>query len=519
MVKIQRALISVSDKTGIVDLARGLNEMGVELISTGGTAKAIAEAGIPVVEVSEVTKFPEMLDGRVKTLHPVIAAGLLARRDLADHMATIQEHGIKPIDLVVVNLYPFQATVAKPGVSLEEAIENIDIGGPTMIRAASKNCDAVAVVVEPGRYEAILAEMRENDGALSKKTRFSLAVAAFKHTAAYDKAIHAYLSGKEEVETETVFPETLDLSFSKIQDCRYGENPHQRGAFYAQDGAPAGTLARAKQLHGKELSYNNILDMDAAWGLACEFEDPACAIIKHNNPCGAAVAGHLADAYQRAFECDTVSAFGSVIAFNRPVCGRTAEAMKDLFVEVIVAPSFEQEALAVFTQKKNIRLVEVGAPTKVKFGTDLRRVNGGLLVQDFDDSVETREASTVPTTAKPTDEQWRDLLFAWKVARHVKSNTIVYVKDGATVGIGAGQMSRVDSAFIGAKKAGAEKTKGSVIASDAFFPFPDALEVALEAGAVAVIQPGGSVNDEEILKTAEKAGVPMVFTGHRHFRH
>ncbi|MCL5291790.1 MAG: bifunctional phosphoribosylaminoimidazolecarboxamide formyltransferase/IMP cyclohydrolase [Actinobacteria bacterium] len=516
MIKIKRALISVSDKRGIVDLARGLNGMGVELISTGGTAKAIAEADIPVREVASVTKFPEMLDGRVKTLHPVIAAGILAKRDKDEHMFQLKEYGIEPIDLIVVNLYPFEATIAKPNVTLEEAIENIDIGGPTMIRAAAKNCKAVAVVIEPERYDEILGEMAENDGALSEETRFALAVAAFNHTANYDETIYEYLAGRQE---QKGFPELLKLVFTKVQDLRYGENPHQRAAYYVQECAPAGVLANAKQLHGKELSYNNILDMDAAWALVSEFDEPACAIIKHNNPCGVAEAKHIATAYQKAYECDKVSAFGSVIAFNRVVDKETAEKMKELFVEVVVAPGYDEEALAIFTQKKNIRLIDVAAERKVQFGADLRRVNGGLLAQDFDLSVETREGSAVPSNAKPTEQQWRDLLFAWKVAKHVKSNTIVYAKDGATVGIGAGQMSRVDSAFIGAKKAGPERTRGSVAASDAFFPFTDALEVVIGAGATAVVQPGGSVNDEEVLKVADAAGIPMVFTGKRHFRH
>ena len=515
MIRIKRALISVSNKRGVVDFARGLHEMGVELISTGGTAKALGEAGVPVAEVAAVTKFPEMLDGRVKTLHPVIAAGILARRDKDEHMFQLREYGIDPIDLVVVNLYPFQETIAKPDVSLEEAIENIDIGGPTMIRAAAKNYKGVAVVVEPERYDEILAEMRENGGALSEETRFALAVAAFNHTADYDEAIYEFLAGRE---GGGGFPDLLKLVFTKVQDLRYGENPHQRAAFYVQENAPSGVLANAKQLHGKELSYNNILDMDAAWSLVSEFDEPACAIIKHNNPCGVAMAESLAAAYQKAYECDPVSAFGSVIAFNGPVDGEAAERMKELFVEVVVAPGFDEDALAIFTQKKNIRLIDVAAERKVDFGVDLRRVNGGLLAQDFDTSVETREGSTVPTLVKPTEEQWRDLLFAWKVAKHVKSNTIVYAKSGATVGIGAGQMSRVDAAFIGAKKAG-DRARGSVIASDAFFPFTDALEVAIEAGATAVIQPGGSVNDEEVIKVADDAGIPMVFTGKRHFRH
>lgn len=515
MIKIKRALISVSNKRGVVDFAKGLREMGVELISTGGTAKALGKAGIPVIEVATVTKFPEMLDGRVKTLHPVIAAGILARRDKDEHMFQLGEYGIEPIDLVVVNLYPFQETIAKPGVALEEAIENIDIGGPTMIRAAAKNYKGVAVVVEPERYDEVLEEMRKNSGALSEETRFALAVAAFNHTADYDEAIYEYLAGRR---GEGGFPNLLKLVFTKVQDLRYGENPHQKAAFYVQENSPSGVLANAKQLHGKELSYNNILDMDAAWGLVSEFDEPACAIIKHNNPCGAAVGENTAEAYAKAFKCDPVSAFGSVIAYNRSVERETAEKMKELFVEVLVAPGFEEEALSILTQKKNIRLIDVAAERKVDFGSDLRRVNGGLLVQNFDASVESRETSTVPSKAKPTEDQWRDLLFAWKVAKHVKSNTIVYAKDGATVGIGAGQMSRVDAAFIGAKKAG-DRAKGSVIASDAFFPFTDALEVAIEAGATAVIQPGGSVNDEEIIRVADEAGIPMVFTGKRHFRH
>ncbi|MCL6471545.1 MAG: bifunctional phosphoribosylaminoimidazolecarboxamide formyltransferase/IMP cyclohydrolase [Firmicutes bacterium] len=515
-IKIQRAIISVSDKTGVVEFAKGLKEFGVEILSTGGTAKALRDAGIEVVEVSDYTGFPEMMEGRVKTLHPKIAGGILADRRKEEHMRQIKEAGINPIDLVCVNLYPFAQTIAKPNVTLDEAIENIDIGGPTMIRAAAKNFEGVAVVVESGWYAKILDEMRANDGALSRNTRFALCKDAFKHTAMYDSTIAQWLFKQD---AETAFPELVTYTFEKIMDTRYGENPHQRAAYYRQAGAPADTLVNFKQIHGKELSYNNILDMNSAWMLVTEFDEPACAIIKHNNPCGCALGRDLTEAYVKAYECDTVSAFGGIVALNQMVDKATAEEMAKIFIEVVIAPGYDQEALDILTKKADLRLIDTGGITKTDyFDYDLRRVNGGVLIQDFDNIEEPIANWRVVSEAKPTEAQWKDMAFAWKVAKHVKSNAIIYVKDQATVGVGAGQMSRVDSTWLGAHKGG-DKVKGAVVASDAFFPFRDGLDAAVEAGAAAIVEPGGSIRDDEVIAAANEHGIPLVFTGKRHFRH
>jgi len=512
-IKIKRAIISVSDKTGVVEFAKGLKTFGVEILSTGGTAKALRDAGIDVIEVSDYTGFPEMMEGRLKTLHPKISGGILADRRKEEHMRQIEEAGIGPIDLVCVNLYPFAATIAKPDVTLDEAIENIDIGGPTMIRAAAKNFEGVAVVVESSWYSKVIDEMQANDGAVGRDTRFALCKAAFKHTAQYDSTIAQYLAGKDG------FADVVTYTFEKIMEPRYGENPHQKAAYYRQAGAPADALVNFKQIHGKELSYNNILDMDAAWGLVCEFDEPACAIIKHNNPCGCAIGADLADAYQKAYESDTVSAFGGIVALNQMVDKATAEKIAQIFIEVVIAPGFDQEALDVLTRKADIRLIDTGGVAKKSyFNRDIRRVDGGVLIQDFDNIEEPAANWQVVSEAKPTEAQWKDMIFAWKVAKHVKSNAIIYVKDQATVGVGAGQMSRIDSTWLGARKGG-DKVKGAVVASDAFFPFRDGLDAAVEAGAACIAEPGGSVRDDEVIAAANEHGIPLVFTGKRHFRH
>jgi phosphoribosylaminoimidazolecarboxamide formyltransferase/IMP cyclohydrolase len=513
-VKVKRALISVSDKSGLIEFAKGLNELGIEIVSTGGTAKALEEAGVKVTGISDVTKFPEMLDGRVKTLHPAVHGGILANRGIKEHMDTLKAHDITPIDLVVVNLYPFAQTVARPGVTLEDAIENIDIGGPAMIRSASKNFEGVAVVVNPEKYETVLKELKKNKGQLSRETRFALAREAFQHTAEYDTNIYQYL-GNEEPE----FPQTLNFSFVKIQDLRYGENPHQRAAYYRDKKAPAHSLVYAQQLHGKELSFNNILDLEAAWTIVGEFSVPAAVIIKHNNPSGVAVAENLLVAYERAYAADSLSAFGGVISFNGVVEEELAKKINETFIEAVIAPAFHEEALEVLTQKKDIRLLYMGEKrASMNKAKDFKRMEGGLLYQDLDRSQESRSEMKVVSKRHPSEEEWEDLLFAWKVARHVKSNAIVLAKDLRTVGVGAGQMSRVVSAEIAAKKAG-EKAKGSVLASDAFFPFRDGIDTAAEVGAVAVIQPGGSVKDEEVIAAANEHKMAMVFTGVRHFKH
>lgn len=512
MVKIERALISVSDKTGLTKFARGLHEAGVELISTGGTAKAIEKAGIPVRSVSSITKFPEMLDGRVKTLHPKIHGGILADRSKKSHLEQLKDKGIKPIDMVVVNLYPFRETVAKPKVTLDEAIENIDIGGPTMIRSAAKNFKSVAVVVNSDRYTDILAEMKAHDGKLSQDTRFALAKEAFVHTAEYDAAISSYLAGGRKD-----LPEVLTVSYRKLQALRYGENPHQRAAYYRSQDAADTALVNAKQLQGKELSYNNILDLEAAWRMAMEYDEPTAVVIKHNNASGLCCDPDILKAYVKAHAADPLSAFGSVVGFNRKVSTQLAKTITKTFVEAVIAPGFDQGALDVFAAKTGMRILQLNK-AKIKPELEIRSVYGGILVQDRDIVTETKSGMTVVTTKKPTAKQWDDLLFAWKLARHTKSNAIVLAKNKVAVGVGAGQMSRVVSAEIAAKKAG-DRAKGCVVASDAFFPFRDGIDAAARVGAAAVIQPGGSVGDDEVIAAANEHGMSMVFTGRRHFFH
>jgi phosphoribosylaminoimidazolecarboxamide formyltransferase/IMP cyclohydrolase len=515
----RQALLSVSDKAGIVEFAQALKELGFAILSTGGTAKLLEKEGVAVTEVSAYTGFPEMLDGRVKTLHPKVHGGLLARRDVPAHMKTIAEAGITPIDLLVVNLYPFQATVADPDCRLEDAIENIDIGGPAMLRSAAKNHGGVAVVVDPGDYAKVLDELRAA-GKVSDATRFALAKKVFAHTAAYDGAIANYLFSLDASGTRQPYPDVLNLQFTKAQDMRYGENPHQSAAFY-RDAAPvAGGIAHYRQVQGKELSYNNVADADAAWECVKSFTEPACVIIKHANPCGAAVGENLLAAYRKAFKTDPVSAFGGILAFNRALDRATAEAVGAQFAEVIIAPRVEPEARELLAAKQNLRVLEVPLSHDVQ-AHEFKRVGGGLLVQSPDAKLVGRADLKVATKKAPTDAQIADLLFAEKVARHVKSNAIVYVRDGMTLGVGAGQMSRVDSARIAAAKAkeAGLSLAGSCAASDAFFPFRDGLDVVIDAGATAVIQPGGSVRDAEVIAAADERGIAMVFTGVRHFRH
>src|SRR5450432_1448774 len=519
---IAQALLSVSDKTGLVDFARGLDTMGVKLISTGGTAKSLMDAGLPVTEVAHYTGFPEMLDGRVKTLHPRIHGAILARRDSLDHMAALTKHSIPPIDLVVVNLYPFRQTVAKPGCSLDEAIENIDIGGPALVRAAAKNHAHVGVVVDPADYPALLDELRRHGRRLGNATRFRLAQKAFSHTAAYDGAISNYLTARDETNSPQIFPERFTWQGAKVQDLRYGENPHQQAAFYRDEMPAPGTIATYRQLQGKELSFNNIGDSDAAWECVSTFADPACVIVKHANPCGAAIAETPIEAYRRALATDPTSAFGGIIAFNREIDAATIELVSAQFVEVVIAPGYSVEALERISRKINVRVLTVQrATTDADQAWDMKRVGGGMLLQTPDRHEIDAKALTVVTRKAPTPAQIADLLFVWRVAKFVKSNAIVYGLDGRTLGIGAGQMSRVDSTRIAALKAqGAGLSlAGSVVASDAFFPFRDGLDVVAENGAVAVIQPGGSVRDAEVVAAADERGVAMVFTGIRHFRH
>jgi len=522
MASIQRALLSVSDKTGIVDFARALKSLGVELLSTGGTAKLLADNGIAVTEVSDYTGFPEMLDGRVKTLHPKIHGGLLGRRDLPAHVDAMDEHGIPPIGLLVVNLYPFEQTIAKPNCTLEDAIENIDIGGPAMLRAAAKNHGSVAVVVDSADYATVLSEMKANDGAVSDATRFALAVKVYEHTARYDGAIANYLGTIQADGSRSPFPHTFSAQFAKAQDMRYGENPHQLAAFYVEDGAKEASVATALQLQGKELSFNNIGDTDAALECVKQFDDtPACVIVKHANPCGVALAGSIREAYDRAYATDPESAFGGIIAFNRELDGETAKLILERqFVEVIVAPKVSAAAVAAAAAKKNVRLLECGKwPTEPARRLDFKRVNGGLLVQEADLAL--YQELKVVTRKQPSAAEMSDLLFTWKVAKFVKSNAIVYGKDKMTIGVGAGQMSRVNSARIAAIKAehAGLQVKGAVMASDAFFPFRDGIDQAAAAGISAVIQPGGSMRDDEVIAAANEYGMAMVFTGMRHFRH
>jgi phosphoribosylaminoimidazolecarboxamide formyltransferase / IMP cyclohydrolase len=521
-IKVRRALISVSDKTGMVEFASGLKALGIELISTGGTAAALREAGLDVTEVSELTGSPEILGGRVKTLHPRLHAALLAVRDDPEHVATLEAEGIEPIDLVCVNLYPFEQAVAVRGVSEDEAIENIDVGGPTMIRAAAKNHRYVAVVVQPESYDAVLAELQESRGEISPETRHWLANEAFGHTARYDAAISRWFGLRYEA-----FPNHWVLALEKFLDLPYGENPHQNAALYLDMGVRSHVLSRVAQLHGRELSFNNVLDLDSARRLLDEFDEPACAIIKHNNPCGAAAATTVGEAYERAFACDPLSAFGGVIALNGPVDRALAERLNEQFVEVLIAPGYDEEALGVLRGKEAIRILEDteqrGYEPRER---DLRRVRGAFLVQTPDRIDEGRDSMVVVTQAQPAEEQWADLLFAWQVCGHVRSNAIVIAKDAATLGIGAGQMSRIDSVRIAIDKArqargddADELLAGSVCASDAFFPFPDGPQLAIEAGVTALIQPGGSKRDAEVTAACDEAGVAMVLTGMRHFRH
>jgi phosphoribosylaminoimidazolecarboxamide formyltransferase/IMP cyclohydrolase len=529
---IRRALLSVSDKTGLLDLARGLAAFGVELISTGGTRKTLTEAGLSVRDVSEVTGFPEMLDGRVKTLHPRIHGGILAVRDNPEHVKTLEVHDISPIDMVVCNLYPFEATVARPGAEPVEILENIDIGGPSMVRSAAKNYRDVAIVTNPDQYTAILSEMRQQGGALSLATREKLAAAAFARTAAYDGAISAYFAGRIEADP---FSPILDLRLKRRQSLRYGENPHQRAAFYVEPDAPAASIARAEVLHGKELSYNNLLDLDSALNLVREFATaPAAVVIKHNNPCGAAITDSLVEAFRKAYEGDPQSAFGGILGFNREVDEATAMQISEpnRFVECIIAPGFSDAAFHVLTTrpswKKSVRLLRAGGVSPLlsaqqgayapRSPLDYRRVDGGLLVQDRDRGSDDFGQLKVVTQRAPTEEEMHDLRFTWLVCKHVKSNAIVLGKDGMIVGVGAGQMSRVDSVQIAVRKAG-ERSKGAVLASDAFFPFRDNVDEAARAGVTAIIQPGGSVRDADSLSACNEHGLAMVFTGIRHFRH
>lgn len=541
---IRRALLSVSDKTGLVAFAQALCDRGVELLSTGGTAKLLADSGLPVVEVADYTGFPEMLDGRVKTLHPKVHGGLLARRDVAAHVAAIDKHGIGPIDLLVVNLYPFEATVAVPDCTLDDAIENIDIGGPAMVRSAAKNWQHVAVVTDPTQYTQVADELGRA-GAVSDATRFALAVAAFDRIARYDAAISDYLSSiiptTGTAVARTPFPAQANPGFVKMQDLRYGENPHQRAALYRDPVPTAGSLVTARQLQGKELSYNNLADADAAWECVKSLDDEAgaggsgastsaCVIVKHANPCGVGIGASPADAYAKALSTDPTSAFGGIVAFNRPVDRAVVDAIGKLFVEVLIAPGYSDEALTLLSGKTNLRVMAVpsyipGAPTSTGgagwSGLDVKRIGSGMLVQSIDDHRLARDAIRVVTRQRPSEAQIDDLLFAWRVAKFVKSNAIVFCAGGRTLGVGAGQMSRIDSARIASIKAdhAGLSLHGSAVASDAFFPFRDGLDVVADAGATCVIQPGGSVRDAEVIAAADERGIAMVFTGVRHFRH
>lgn len=510
--KIKRALLSVSDKTGLVAFAKRLHAAGVEIVSTGGTMKALRAEGIPVQYVSDVTGFPEIMDGRVKTLNPLIHGGILAIRDNEAHLRQMKEQKIEAIDLVVVNLYPFRQTIAKPGVELAEAVENIDIGGPAMIRAAAKNFKYVAVVVNPARYEEIAAAVEA--GGVSDALRMALAQEAFCHTAEYDACIQAYLARQC---GEGAFPQKAQVLLEKVQDLRYGENPHQGAAFYRELGASGG-IANAKQLHGKELSFNNIVDIEAAYQIVAEFDDPAAAIIKHTNPCGTGIGATLAEAYRKAHEADPVSAFGGIVALNRPVDEATAGQIAEIFIEVVIAPAFDEAALAVLTAKKNIRLLAAPLLDLAAGRMDMKKVSGGMLLQNADTMDTARAAMQVVTKRQPTEDEWRQLLFAWKVVKHVKSNAIVVAAGDRTLGVGAGQMNRVGSAAIALEQAG-EKAKGAVLSSDAFFPFRDSIDTCAKHGITAVIQPGGSVRDQESIDAANEHGIAMVFTGMRHFKH
>ena len=521
------ALISVSDKTGILEFAQALHALGIQLLSTGGTAKLLLDAGLPVTEVAEHTGFPEMLDGRVKTLHPKIHGGLLARRDLPEHMAALQTHGIETIDLLVVNLYPFEATVAKPGCTLEDAIENIDIGGPAMVRSAAKNWKDVGVLTDASQYAGVLAELKDG-GKLTDKTKFALSVAAFNRISQYDGAISDYLSSIQPDGSHSLFADQSNDRFVKLQDLRYGENSHQQAALYRDLHPAPGSLVTAKQLQGKELSYNNIADADAAWECVKSFTEAACVIVKHANPCGVAVGADALDAYSKAFQTDPTSAFGGIIALNCPLDERAALQISKQFVEVLMAPAFTPEALEVFKTKVNVRILQIDLPpggdTAWKQGrnlVDVKRVGSGLLMQTSDNHELALSDIKVVSQLQPTPAQLQDLLFAWKVAKYVKSNAIVFCKDGMTMGVGAGQMSRLDSARIASIKAqhAGLSLHGTAVASDAFFPFRDGLDVVVDAGASCVIQPGGSMRDQEVIDAANERGVVMVLSGVRHFRH
>jgi phosphoribosylaminoimidazolecarboxamide formyltransferase/IMP cyclohydrolase len=518
----RRALVSVSDKTGLEPFVRGLSELGFEILSTGGTRKFLEQAGIPVIDVTSYTGFPEIMDGRVKTLHPKVHGAILGRPTLPSDAEAIAAHGIIPFQLVVVNLYPFQQTVAKPDVTFDEAVENIDIGGPSMVRSAAKNHAHVAIVTRPDQYEDVLQRLKSDS--LDEHFRRTLAAAAFEMTAVYDRAISNYMAKIVAGESAPAFGARLDLSFRLQQELRYGENPHQKAAFYVEDSPAPGTLATAKQLNGKELSYNNLLDLDSAKAIVAEYSQPAACVIKHNNPCGCAVADSLAEAFHKAYEGDPVSAFGSIIGLNRVVDVATAERMCEpgRFIEAIIAPGYDEEAMKILTTrpkwKSNVRLMQVEFSASDRGAPDFRRVSGGLLVQDRDDLPQLEAGWKVVTARTPSDREIADLKFAWAVCRHVKSNAIVFAKDGMLLGAGAGQMSRLDSSMIAAYKAG-ERSKGGVVASDAFFPFRDGIDAAAKAGIVAAIQPGGSKNDDEVIAACNEHGIAMIFTGQRHFRH
>lgn len=520
---IKQALISVSDKTGVLDFARALSGMGVNILSTGGTAKLLAENGIKVTEVADYTGFPEMLDGRVKTLHPKVHGGILARRDFPEHVSALEKHGIPTIDMVVVNLYPFQQTVAREECALEDATENIDIGGPAMLRSSAKNHKDVIVICDPTDYAQVLAELSANNGEASYETKFALAKKVFAHTAQYDGAITNYftsLGADKQHATRSSYPATLNLHFEKVQEMRYGENPHQSAAFYRESNPQAGALANYTQLQGKELSYNNIADADAAWECVKTFDEVACVIIKHANPCGVAIGASPLEAYSKALQTDPTSAFGGIIAFNHEVDGNTAEAVAKQFVEVLIAPSFTDEAKKIFSAKQNVRLLEIPLGHAVN-AHDFKRVGGGLLVQSPDAKNVMLAELKIVSKKQPTPQQLQDLMFAWRVAKFVKSNAIVFCANGMTMGVGAGQMSRIDSARIASIKAqnAGLSLVGTAVASDAFFPFRDGLDVVVDAGATSVIHPGGSMRDQEVIDAANERGIVMLLTGTRHFRH
>ena len=520
---IKQALLSVSDKTSVLDFARALSDMGVNILSTGGTAKLLADNGIKVTEVADYTGFPEMLDGRVKTLHPKVHGGILARRDFPEHVAALEKHGIPTIDMVVVNLYPFQQTIAREECSLEDAIENIDIGGPAMLRSSAKNHKDVTVICDPSDYAQVLAEMKAHNGEVTFETKFALAKKVFAHTAQYDGAITNYftsLGADKQHTTRSAYPTTLNLHFEKMQEMRYGENPHQSAAFYRETNPQAGALANYTQLQGKELSYNNIADADAAWECVKTFDEAACVIIKHANPCGVAVGVTPLEAYSKALQTDPTSAFGGIIAFNRELDGNAAEAVAKQFVEVLIAPSFSEQAKKIFAAKQNVRLLEIPLGDAVN-NYDFKRVGGGLLIQSPDAKNVALAELKVVSKKQPTPQQLQDLMFAWRVAKFVKSNAIVFCANGMTMGVGAGQMSRIDSARIASIKAmnAGLSLVGTAVASDAFFPFRDGLDVVVEAGATSVIHPGGSMRDQEVIDAADEHGIVMMLTGTRHFRH